>query len=244
MMNLAEFKAIRAARAAPSPRPTCNRCRKAMATCYCHALQPFEAPVEFVILQHFAEFLNPIATGQMAHLAMTNSKLLVGREFAQDRRVDAMVNDLTRDSVLLYPSRDAVELDDFLANRGTDPRPISFWLLDVKWSQAAKMMRLSPNIQRLPKVRFSPDRVSQFQIRRQPNVHCLSTIESAFLVIDRYVRHQKIQTTDHQALLDVFQYLVKQQLEFVDVKGDFRHTPARLRRQARRARELSESTEP
>lgn len=225
-----------AAAAIPEFRSTCERCRKAVATCYCMALKPFESPIEFVILQHFAEFHNPIATGRMANLAMTNSRLFVGREFGGDARIDALIAGKSRRNLLLYPGRDAQPLEDVI-DELSEPgaKPPVFWILDAKWSQASKFLRLSPNVKQIPMVKFAPPRASTFQIRKQPKPAYVSTIETAFLVIDKYIQQQGLDFQAHHALLEVFQYLVQQQLGFVNLEKDTRHAVAKKKRAARRA---------
>ena len=234
-MNLTEFLARRAALAVPGGRETCPRCRKALPTCYCHILKPFRSPVPFVILQHPDESRNAIATARMAHLSMTNSRLIVDRSFLGSKAVNELIEDPTHRHVLLYPSRDAIPMDQIFADAGklATPPPV-FWVLDAKWAQVPKMLRLSPNLHALPMAKFSPDRPSDFQIRRQPNPECLSTIEAIHLVIERFLSRSGQQSTEHHALLDGFQYLVRQQLGFVDVERDSRHRAAKALRAARR----------
>jgi len=240
-MNLVEFLARRASVVAPIYRQSCPRCRKALSTCYCSVLRPFRSPVEFVILQHAEEARNPIATARMAHLSITNSHLFVGDGFAGCKSVDKLIADPMRRNYVLFPSATAQPLEAVIADTdaagvGNEAkrRPV-FWVLDAKWAQVPKMLRLSPNIRKLPMVKFSPNRRSTFQIRRQPHPDCLSTIESIYLVIERYLSFRGLNSsTEHQALLDVFHYFVRQQLDFVDVEGDVRHKVAKARRAERR----------
>lgn len=239
-MNLEEFNARRAARAAvPTPRTTCPRCRKAVATCYCHLVKPFESPVAFVILQHSDEARNAIATARMAHLSLTNSQLFTDRSFAGHRAVDALIADTSVRNFILYPSLDATPLDSLLAPAGagieTDDRPVVLWVLDAKWSQVPKMLRLSPNVRSLPKTAFTPERPSRFQIRKQPRPSYLSTIECMHYVIDRQQQLRGGVGSAHHALIEVFQHLVTQQLSFVDVENDKRHRVAQARRAARKS---------
>jgi DTW domain-containing protein YfiP len=52
------------------------------------------------------------------------------------------------------------------------------FLLDGTWSGARKMLRLSPSLQRLPRVMFTPSAPSRFIIKQQPQAGCLSTLET------------------------------------------------------------------
>ena len=46
------------------------------------------------------------------------------------------------------------------------------------WSGARKMLKLSPSLQRLPRVMFTPTAVSRYVIKQQPQEGCLSTLEA------------------------------------------------------------------
>ena len=234
-MDLATFIARRQALTPPRYRKLCPNCRKILATCYCAALKPFAAPVDFVILQHEAEARNAIATARMAHLSISNSQLIVGRSFLGHPLIDAMIADQGRCNLMLYPSQDAMPIETaFAAVHAPNPKPLVFWVLDAKWAQVPKMLRLSPNLRQIPMVVFKPESASRFQLRRQPEASYLSTIESIHLVIDRYLQFTGQLTTEHHALTDVFQAFVRQQLNFVDPTQATRHQIAKARRQARR----------
>jgi DTW domain-containing protein YfiP len=234
MTTVADYLARRAAAAEPAPRPTCPRCWKAVPTCYCHVLRPFAAPVEFVILQHNYEAKNSIATARMAHLSLTNSRLVIGRDFDGDARVDRLLAEPGRRNVLLYPRADAEPLDDVLAaSLPPGAEPLVLWVLDAKWSHAPKMLRLSPAVRALPATAFVPVQESRFRIRKQPNAKCLSTIEAIHTVIDRHAALAGHAGREHDALLDVFQHLVLQQLDFCDWERESRHAASKRRRHER-----------
>ena len=182
------------------------------------------SPFPVGILQHPYEARNAIATGRMAHLSVTNSHLFVGKDFSEDRRVNALLADKSYRHLMLYPSPTAIDLEDcFASTAALDPRQIFIWVLDAKWQHVNQMLRLSPNIRSIPMIKFKPEQESQFIIRKQPKALCLSTIESIHVVINRYFVVKKLPNVEQQALLDVFQYLVQQQLEFARVVGASRH---------------------
>src|SRR5207344_2842620 len=98
--------------------------------------------------------------------------------------------------VLLYPGRDAIDLSVVEKN---DPqlsalnsqlahRRLVVFLLDATWRLVRPMLRLSPNLQRLPKIMFSNAAPSRYLIKRQPEPGCLSTLEAThelLLALDR-----------------------------------------------------------
>ena len=64
-------------------------------------------------------------------------------------------------------------------------------ILDATWSGARKMLRLSPSLQRLPRVMFRPTAPSRFVIKQQPQPGCLSTLEAV---------HELLQALTHAGL--------------------------------------------
>jgi DTW domain-containing protein YfiP len=218
-INLDQYLAKRARHNNPARRPTCAKCWKCLPTCYCAELKPFVSPLSFVIVQHLDEARNPIATARMAHLSILNSKLIMDKDFPANNEVDALLKNPGVENVMLYPGIDADSLESLL-NKPTESstRPPVFWILDTTWSHTSKMLRLSPSLKAMRKIKFEPDMSSQFQVRRQPNPKCLSTIESIYLVIERWRKLHDQNFADHQSLLKVFQYMVNQQLEFSRVE--------------------------
>ena len=228
----------------PPHREVCWTCRKAAVACYCKALRPFTSPFPIGILQHPYEAQNSIATARMTHLSVLNSKIFVGKNFTYDSRVNELLDDPKWCHVILYPSQEAMDLDEcFKGEPSIDARPLYVWVLDAKWQHVNAMLRLSPNLRKIPMIKFNPDRESQFIIRKQPKAVCLSTIESIHLVIDRYFSLKGMPNQEHHALLEVFQYLVQQQLEFARVKNDNRHIDNKNRRRAKLDLHNSQSLE-
>ena len=85
-------------------------------------------------------------------------------------------------------------------------------LLDATWSCARKMLRLSPNLKRLPRVMFTPSGPSRFVIKQQPIEGCLSTLESVHEVLWA-LRDAARETYPHaNQLLDLFDRMQRFQI--------------------------------
>jgi DTW domain-containing protein YfiP len=52
------------------------------------------------------------------------------------------------------------------------------FLIDATWGGARKLLRLSPSLQRLPRIMFTPSAPSRYVIKQQPQEGCLSTLEA------------------------------------------------------------------
>ena len=189
-------------------REMCYRCFWPKALCWCPSLLPMETRTRFVFLQHPKEFKEEKAgTGRLTHLCLPNSELHMGKGFDADETVQALLNDSANLPVLLYPGVEALNLS---AAASMEPaagsmadsagarlsalrsqlvhRRLVVILLDATWSGARKMLRLSPSLQRLPRVMFTPSAPSRYVIKQQPQAGCLSTLEAVhelLLVLER-----------------------------------------------------------
>jgi DTW domain-containing protein len=134
----------------------------------------------FVFLMHPKEFKEEKAgTGRLTHLCLTNSEIRMGVSFEQDEGVQSMIADPKNLAVLLYPGPAAMNLSEGqLPRQELGDRQLLVFLLDATWACARKMLRLSPSLQRLPRVSFSTTRQSRFVIKQQPQEGCLSTLEA------------------------------------------------------------------
>jgi DTW domain-containing protein YfiP len=81
--------------------------------------------------------------------------------------------------MLVYPSAGARNLSKGdLKPVDLGDRQLVVFLLDATWALAKKMLRLSPSIQRLPRLMFTPSAPSRYVIKQQPVEGCLSTLEA------------------------------------------------------------------
>ena len=137
----------------------------------------------FVFLMHPKEFKEEKAgTGRLTHLCLPNSELHMGKGFDDHVAVQAVLNETRNFCVLLYPGVAAVNLSDvsqhLALNSQLGGRQLVVFLLDATWSGARKMLRLSPSLQRLPRIMFTPAAPSRYIIKQQPQAGCLSTLEA------------------------------------------------------------------
>ncbi|MBL9201043.1 MAG: DTW domain-containing protein [Opitutaceae bacterium] len=166
-------------------RPMCYRCFWPQALCWCGSITPMETRTRFVFLMHPKEFKEEkAATGRLTHLCLTNSEVRMGLEFDAHDDVQALIRDPQNFPVLLYPGREAVNLSDgsdgavtSLAEQLRD-RQLVVFILDATWALGRKMLRLSPSLQRLPRIMFTPAAPSRYVIKQQPHAGCLSTLEA------------------------------------------------------------------
>jgi len=195
-------------------REMCWECRRPTRVCYCAAVQPIDTRTRVVILQHPRESDVPINTARIAELALSNSTLHVGLDFARDKALQAALSDPAAPPVLLYPSDDAKDLA-----LEAPPGPVTLVVIDGTWWQASKLFKLNPFLHGLPRYGLAPSEESRYRIRREPAAHCLSTIEALEAALSLLERRPG----GFPELLKPFDTMVETQLDFVNREHRPRH---------------------
>lgn len=156
----------------------CWGCHRPKVACWCHVVRPLKTETRFVILMHPKEAKKePLGTGRMSHRFLENSKILVGLEFSNDQEFLNLFYDDNYRSVLLYPGKRSVSLNQIPAG---GHKPLQIFLIDGTWPCAKKLLKLNSLLHHLPLVSFSNISPSKFDIKQQPKSFCLSTIEAIY----------------------------------------------------------------
>lgn len=202
-------------------RPVCVRCRRPVVACYCEHIPTLPTRTRVLILQHPRESRMPIGTAHMAHLGLPNSILRVGVDFVNDPVLNEVLAAKTP-AYLLFPGPSAIDIRAV----PTDPSP-TLIVVDGTWSHAGKLVRVNPALAALPRVAFIPARPSEYRIRREPTLTCVSTIEALSNVLNVLEGGSSF-----DALLDPFRNMVDKQIQFATAARVSRRR-ARLRRPKR-----------
>lgn len=178
-----------------------------------------ETRTRFVFLMHPKEFKQEkAATGRLTHLCLARSEIHMGIAFDAHEEVQALIRDPDNHAVLLYPGRDATNLSDDTGarldafRRETQGRRLVVFLLDATWSLGRKMLKLSPSLQRLPRIMFTPAAPSRYLIKQQPHAGCLSTLEATHELLLALARANLDQYPLPEQLLALFQRMQDLQL--------------------------------
>jgi DTW domain-containing protein YfiP len=154
-----------------------------------------------------------IGTGQMTHLQLKNSEIIVGVDFTDNDRVNEILNK-EKSPFLLYPgnnnfnlsTRERLEIKSFMGDHPT------IFLLDGTWPCARKMLKLSKNLKTLKRVSFDHTIKSKFIIKQQPAALCLSTIESVYTVLN-LLKESDIEHCETKDFLIPFEKMIGYQIE-------------------------------
>jgi DTW domain-containing protein YfiP len=148
----------------------------------------------------------------MAHLCIQNSTLIPGRgaDFDTNETLLGLLSDPTRHCVVLYPGPHASNISETPTASWLPPgKTCTILVIDGTWHCAKTMLRESKILKTLPQICFTPGRESEYQFRRQPAPHCLSTIEAIHEVLGI------LEPSSHaDELLILFRNMVAQQIAF------------------------------
>lgn len=192
------------------PREYCARCGRPVIACYCAHVTQIPTRTRVVVLQHPRERHKAIGTARIAALCLPNAEIVVGFDFANDRHARALLNNPDAPAVLLYPSPDARDL------RVDPPREAgTLVVLDGTWHHAKTLLRENPWLHELPKVAFSPERPSEYRIRREPREDYVSTIEALAQALTILEADTPGDQHRFDALMVPFRAMVDIQLDYI-----------------------------
>jgi DTW domain-containing protein YfiP len=202
-------------------RVMCYRCFWPQPVCWCASLRPMRTTTRFLFLMHPKEYKQEKAgTGRLTHLCLANSSLHMGTDIAEGGAAEDILSDEKYHPVLLYPGKEALNLSEpgdgtCLADRvlGMKGKTLLVVIIDATWSGARKMLRLSPRLQSLPRVMFTPKEPSRYVIKRQPQDGCLSTLEATHELLTVLEERGLDRYPDREQLLTVFQRMQDHQIQ-------------------------------
>ncbi len=223
-MNLAEYLQFKNEHEQQKPlrRQLCLQCLQPEFSCYCSFIKKFDCKIKFIILIHPIEVRRRIATGRMSSLILENSRLIAGQDFSRNPEINDVITNKNNQCFILYPHRNSTNISHLSSTQKTElidkNKKQLIFVIDGTWATAKKMLFQSKNLNELPKICFSKNKVSNFKVRKQPAPECFSTIEAIHEVIDSIGDRCGFETTnkEHDNLLYVFNKMVERQLYFIE----------------------------
>lgn len=179
----------------PKMRDKCNLCRRPSIVCWCPFLpvNPVEISSTVVLLQHPAEERRCLRTAPMLSLSLASGRCLTfrGKKFPSLRHdgLDEILK--SPNTILLYPSKEAVELEKLIHQTETY-KTYNLVIIDGTWPQAKAIYHASPMLHQLTQVKLVCAGISEYVIRTQPTDGCLSTLEAAAQALAALERREDI----------------------------------------------------
>lgn len=202
-----------------APRSVCAGCARPSVVCLCSSLRRVPTRTRVVILQHPRERDVPINTAKLVELQLERAERHVGIKLSDVPAFRARLNDPEAPAILLYPGEGARDLA-----RDPPRGPVTLCVLDGTWWQAKKLFQQNPELAALPRYALAPSAPSRYRIRREPELHCVSTIEAIGQALE--VLEGGAGDFDRETLLRPFDAMVEHQLRYA-THATRRHLAAR-----------------
>lgn len=132
---------------------------------------------EVVLVYHPKEIIKPSNTGHVIQRSLPEyTKELIWHRHTLTQQFSELSSDY--ETVLLYPSEDAIPLEQYCKKQGDSQKPIRLVVIDSTWQQSQKIILQSPALQALPKVKLVHLPKSQYELRKNQKPMGLCTLES------------------------------------------------------------------
>lgn len=189
----------------------------------CKYVSAIETKTKFVLLMHPKEFQKTKnGTGHFTNLNLKNSELFIGIDFNNHKKINDLLNDPSKNCYVLYPGIDSIKLNNESIKDENKSNVI--FIIDSTWPCSKKILRVSKNISALPKISFEHNKSSIFKIKTQPNIACLSTIESTKTILE-FLNKQDIEKIPQECLdnfLKPFEKMIEYQVnKVIQTRGEF-----------------------
>lgn len=182
--------------------PRCPSCRVPFAHCLCAWRPRVQAESGMCLLMHDVEPLKPSNTGWLIADVIADTAAFGWSRTAVDERLLALLDDPRWLPCVVFPGEYAApERVVSEVPRVEGRRPL-FILLDATWTEARKMFRKSPYLDRLPVLSLQPEQLSRYRLRRSKRDDHLCTAEVAALCLELAGDRRAGEALD--AYLDVF----------------------------------------
>lgn len=200
--------------------PRCPACRVAASHCLCAWRPRVQADCGVCLLMHDIEPLKPSNTGWLIADVVADTAAFGWSRTAVDAQLQALLADPRWQPYVVFPGEYAAPervVGEVCREEGR--RPL-FILLDATWTEARKMFRKSPYLDRLPVLSLQPEQLSRYRLRRSKRDDHLCTAEVAALCLELAGDRRAAEALD--AYLDVFttHYLAAKRNGAVDLNDE------------------------
>ena len=192
----------------------CYKCFKPANSCLCRFTKELNTGIKFVFLMHPKEAKRQrTGTGNLAHICLKDSEILVGLDFSKNTRLQELLNDEHYFPVMMYPGEDAWTAGKEGFAEVLSGRTLLVLILDATWFCSRKMIEHNPFLLELPRVSFSGEYRSIFTFKHEPKPEYISTIESCYYFIKEMQAAGMVEKSlEPEPLMTVFKERISLQL--------------------------------
>ncbi len=192
----------------------CYKCYKPISNCLCKYTQEIDTGIKFVLLMHPKEFKKQrTGTGNIAHISLKNSEIIVGLDFSTNERLQTLLKDPAYFPVMMYPGEEAwtIKKEGFKEAVGT--KTLLVIILDATWFCSKKMIDHNPFLLELPRVSFAGKYSSIFTFKREPEPDYISTVECCYYFIKELQQINLVnKEINPEPMMNAFKQMIKDQL--------------------------------
>lgn len=164
----------------------CSYCQVVETQCIC-SLQPnIETKFAVMLLVSDNEILKPSNTGRLIADTVKQTFVFKWYRTEPDRQMLTLLQDDNFQPVVVFPSEyvdDQTRLIELNKHQFGEKTPLLIFI-DGSWREAKRIFRRSSYLQHLPVISITPQRLSQYMMRKASKDNHLSTAEVACAVIE------------------------------------------------------------
>ncbi|MBU3128691.1 DTW domain-containing protein [Clostridium tagluense] len=162
---------------------SCNKCGLPKINCICNSTPQLETNAKIWILSTEREFYRPSNTARLLKLINPHStEIFLWERTNKPEELIENINNENYETYLLFPVEDDQVQCRKVEYKNTGKIP-AFILIDGTWKEAAKILRKSDYLKKLPRISLEPNFKSQYDLRRGAKEGNLCTIEAAIEVL-------------------------------------------------------------
>lgn len=182
--------------------PRCPGCRVIFEYCLCQYRPAVAARSGMCLVMHDVEPLKPSNTGWLIADVLADTHAFAWSRTTVDEQLLALLDDPRWQPYIVFPGEFvAPERVVTEVSHDEGKRPL-FILLDATWTEARKMFRKSPYLERFPVLSLASDQLSRYKLRRSKRDDHFCTAEVAALCLELAGDQQASTVLD--TWLDVF----------------------------------------
>ncbi|MES3036764.1 MAG: tRNA-uridine aminocarboxypropyltransferase [Bdellovibrionota bacterium] len=157
----------------------CPRCALHKDLCICAVIPSLNLKTKVTLVIHAKELKRTTNTGRLAMDALVNSQMCVRGLKDEPLSLENILTD-QYESVLFYPSDDAIELEEFVRARNSraGKLPIQLIVPDGNWRQASKVSTRQSELAALPRVKITQANLGASHLRKEHFSEGMSTLEA------------------------------------------------------------------
>lgn len=161
-------------------RLVCDACQRPEKTCICGCAQRLPNQLKWCFLQHPSEVKEAKGSLTLARLCLPQAQWFVGEVFEAHHPLWAWLASKTQVYLLYPPTQEfsgELVAAECLGEALCSPE-IGVLVLDGTWRKTRKMLFLNPRLAQLARLSITPNAPSRYQIRKEPSLEAISTLEA------------------------------------------------------------------